>query len=304
MTGSRVGLAVLSLIALALAIAVAIDHPAVAVRRSARLAPGFDPAAVTSLRLARGDGDGDVEVARADGGWRVVAPPALAGPADAAAVADVLGAIELAAAGRWVDRAAAQRAGAGLDAPRVIATAGDARIAIGADAATGQVWAEVPGQGRAALVEAWVARALDRDAAALRRRAVVTTARPTGVEVHAGGVDVLLSGAPLRVHLAGGVARVAPAAAAAVTDALASLRLETFPAAPAPEPVGTVRVLGGAAPDELDDLGPCPGDPTRRWLGGSAGAGCVDGAAWAAALAAAAAIAGAPGAAPGAPSGA
>jgi hypothetical protein len=283
-TASRLGLAILTAIALALGVVVALDQPPAAVPRSNRLLPGFDPERITGLRVERAGAA--VVLARDDAGWQVREPAP--GPADAAVVADVLGALELAAAERWADGS--------LDARTVVTATDDRggqwRLAVGDPGAGGLVRAR--GQNRLALVEPWIARALDVGVAELRRRAVVPVAQPTGLELHAGGVDLVASGVPLRAHLASGIVRLAPDRARALVDALASLRFVALPTHPAPEPVGTVRVLGGAAPIELDDLGPCPGAPDRRWLAGSAGAGCVEGAAWSALLAAAADIVASP----------
>ncbi len=247
-------------------------------------------------------------IERGDQGWRVAAPPTMTGPTDDAVIADVLGALQLAAASRWGTAADAARVAA--DPGAVVVTIDAARGEGGAgpggswtltttapDDATGLAWV-TSGAGRAALVEAWVVRAIDRPVDALRRRVVVTTARPTGIEVHADGVELVLSGEPLAAHLPDGIARLAPAAAAALVDALAALRLVTvLPPTPAAARPGTIRVLGGNQLIEIEDLGACPGTPAQHAVGGTVGTGCVDGAAWARVIDAARAIATAPAAA-------
>lgn len=270
MTGSPRALIALTALAVLLGIAVALDRPPSAVARSARLLEGFDPDEVTRVTLP------GAVLERVGDAWQVNGQPA-----DAAAVSDVLGALELAAAERW-------DAGGVTDRPIVVEGARRYELELGAPTPTGQVWARRAGERRAALIAGWVGRALDRDAASLRRRVVVTTDRPTGIELHADGVDLVTSGDPPSAHLGVGKVRLAPAKAAALADAVAGLRLATFPTDAPPARIGTLRVLGGAEVTEIDDLGPCPGDPSRRWTGGTAGVGCVDG--WNAVLDAARAI--------------
>ncbi len=270
MSGSPRALLILTVLAVLLGVAVALDRPPAAVVRSTRLLDGFDPDDVTRLELPGAvlERDGDH--------WRVNGQPA-----DDAAVADVLGALELVSAERWLDDGAVDRA-------IVIGGVRRYELALGAATPTGQVIARRGTDRRVALIAGWVARALDQDVASLRRRVVVTTPRPTGVELHAGGLELVTSGDPMSAHLGVGKVRIAPALAGALADALAALRLGAFPTEPPPPRVGTLRVLGGTAIAELDDLGPCPGDPSRRWIGGTAGTGCVDG--WEDVLAAARAI--------------
>jgi len=286
-TASRLGLAILTALAVVLGLILALDRPPAVVAASRRLLPDFDPARVTHLRFARADRT--VTLERGDGGWRVIAPSP--GPADPAVVDDVLGALELASATRWIDRADADRAGAHLEPPRVRIDADGWALAIGAPSGEELVWAARAGDRRAALVEAWVARALDRDVGALRARAVVPVASPTGIELHS-DVEIVLSGAPLRAHIAAGVLRLAPERAAALVDALTALRFDHLPeAAPATDAIGTLRVLGGDAPIDVELHGPCPGDASMLLLAGSRGSGCVARAAWDAVVAAARAIA-------------
>ena len=150
---------VASAVVAVLAAVVALDDPTPVVTR-ASLVPGLRAADVTRLELRRGDRA--VTVALAAGGARVIAPSD--GAADAAAVADVLSTIVTARADRWARHAIA--------APRAIVTLTRERpltLTIGEEVtATGQAWIAV--DDRAALVPAWVARALDRDPDALRVR--------------------------------------------------------------------------------------------------------------------------------------
>jgi hypothetical protein len=293
-TASRLGLAILTAIALGLGLVVALDRSPAAAPRSNRLLPGLDVDRIVRVEIARADGA--ITLIRGDAGWSVGAP--FAGPADPSAVADLLGALELASAERWLD--------GDLGPPRVEVTAIDDRgdrwrLAIGGDGPAGLVRAAGP-TARAALVEAWVARALDRGADDLRRRAVIAVSPPTGIELHAGGVELVASGVPLRAHLPSGTVRLAPDRAGALVDALAALRFVRFPGVPGtsggpmiPEAQGTLRVLGGAEPVEVEERGECPGAAGERWLGGSAGEGCVSGEAWRAVIEAGRAIAERPG---------
>jgi hypothetical protein len=280
MTASRRGLAILTAIALLLGVILAVDRDPAAVSRSRRLFPDFDPETVSRLTFTRPDGT--ITVEKSATGWAVTAPSP--GAADPAAIDEVLGALELASAERWVSRTDAARAGAALDTPRVTVAADGTTIAIGAASGADLVWALV--EDRAALVESWVARALDRDLASLRGRAVVPVAQPTGIELHIDGLDRVLSGTPLRVHAANGVFRLEPERAAALLDAIASLRFTTFPPpTPAADASPSLRVLGGDTPVEVTVAGAC--DEAHVRLATSRGDGCAPRADWDAVLAAA-----------------
>jgi hypothetical protein len=293
-TASRLGLALLTAIALGLGVIVALDQPPGAVARSNRLLPGLEIDQIVRVELRRDEGT--IVLVRGERGWSVETP--VAGPADPSAVADLLGALELASAERWISEdpgpLRVEVAAHGSQGDRW-------RLSLHGDGPAGTVRAR--GEAGAALVEAWVARALDRRADDLRRRAVITASPPTGIELHAGGVDLVASGVPLRAHLPTGTVRLAPGRADALVAALAALRFVRFPEVPGttaghaesgtsgiPEVPGTLRVLGGAEPVEIEERGACPGAAGERWLGGTAGEGCVEGDAWEAVIEAGRAI--------------
>jgi hypothetical protein len=280
MTASRLGLAILTAVAVVLALVVALEPPRVAVSTARPLVPGLEADAVVRL-VVRGP-DSAVELARGDGGWAVIAPAP--GPADGPAVADLLSALAVA---RW-DRVVRDpdSAATGLASPRrsleVTTATRTTRIAVGAAVtATGQVWVRVD-DGPPLLVPGWVATAVDRDLGALRqqRLAPVAPAEVTAVELHGPGLDLVLSGAPLAIRGEGWTARAAPERVSALLAAITGLAAVAFPPADAvPGPDGlAVRVLGGAAPVELVERGTCEGGRVR--VDGSAGAACVEAAAW------------------------
>jgi len=274
-TASRLGLAVLTAVAALLALVVVLGAPPAGVVRSRQLVPGMEVERVKRVVIERA---GEViTLEKGPTGWSVSNPEA--GPADDAAVADLIGALAVA---QW-ERALPAAQAKGLQPPRVVVTVDGARIAFG-DAVAGadQVWARV-GDGDALLVPSWVRTAVDRPALALRQTRLVPIApeQVNGVEIHGRGADLVLAGAPLELRGAGTSVRVNPTRAATLLDALVGLRAIGVAGAVAQAPDGmSVRVLGGAAPVELIERGTCDGGAVR--LEGSAGAVCVDAAAWAA----------------------
>jgi hypothetical protein len=290
-TASRLGLAVLTAIAVALALVVALAPAPTAMATTRPLIPGLTVDAVDRLALRRAGGA--VELARHDGAWVVTAPAP--GPADGAAVADLVSALAVA---RW-DRIVRDpdSAATGLAAPRLTVEVGAAgrttRLEVGAAlAATGQVWVRVDG-GPPLLTPSWLATALDRDLGALRqqRLAPVAAAAVTGVEIHGPGLDLVLAGEPLAVRGDGWTARAAPDRTRALLAAITGLVAVDYPLdaaasgpvdAAAPGPVDaaglSVRLLGGGAPVELVERGACASGRVR--VDGSAGPACVEAAAW------------------------
>jgi hypothetical protein len=279
-TASRLGLAVLTAIAVALALVVALAPAPTAMATRRALIAGLAADGVERLAVRRAGGA--VELARQGGAWVVTAPSP--GPADGAAVADLLSALAVA---RW-DRIvrAPDIATTGLATPRVTVEVGvgarTARLEVGAAvAATAQVWVRVDG-GPAMLAPSWLATALDRDLASLRqqRLAPVAPVAVTGVEIHGPGLDLVLAGDPLAVRGDGWTARAAPERTRALLAAITGLVAADFPAADAaagPDGV-SVRVLGAGAIVELVERGACPGGRIR--VDGSAGPACVEAAAW------------------------
>jgi len=246
-------------IAAVLGVIVALDRPRGAIADDRRLVPGMDPTRVSSIEAA------GVTVVKSGDAWKVVEPTA--GPADDAAIADLLGAL---AAARW-ERTPSGGAGAAMkDAITIDRTT----IHFGGEVAGAQqTWAQVD-DGPPRLVPSWVAHAVRRDAASLRRTQLVR-ARPdeiTGLEIHGPGVELVTSGATLV-----GVGRIDRAALDRVGAALAALRAIAFPSAPPPAPVAgaiTIRVIGATATDELVEHGPCPSGGVL--LDGTSGTVCVD----------------------------
>ena len=257
------------------------------------VAPGLTAAKVTRLELARA-GAAPVVIEVGEGGAQVVAP--VPGPADEAALRDVVSAIAAARADRVArDHATWQRAG--LDLPRATVTVGRAdgpplEVRVGAaQGASGQVWLGV--NDAAMLVPAWVGDALERDLTSLRRRRPFARTAVTGVELHGRDLDLVLAGDPLVRRDDGAGVRVAAAPRDRLLAALADLELDVLVDGPRDAaPVLTVRVLGGAAPAELAAYGPCPGHADHVLVDGSAGVGCVPAAALDEVRAAAAALAG------------
>ncbi|HUQ06349.1 MAG TPA: DUF4340 domain-containing protein [Kofleriaceae bacterium] len=268
-------LVTLTAIVVALAAAVGITSGGSAVVERPLIAPGLTANDVTRVTLTRA-GSPPIVVAIDDTGTRVEAP--VPGPADEATVRDLISALASARADRVVSGASATRV-AGLDASTLrvrVEGTGQAALDVvrgAAVPASGQVWLGVGD--RALLVPAWVGAALDRDLASLRRRQVFPAVSITGVEIHGRGVDLVLSGSPLRRRDEGAGVRVARAAVAQLDAALAKVVLDVFVAGDLVAPDFTVRVLGGAEPHELAVHGACPGHPTHLLVGGSAGVGCV-----------------------------
>lgn len=275
-------LVTLTAIVVALAAAVGITGGGRTIIERPLVAPGLSPADVSDIHIARKDEPPIAVVVQPREGSHpppplyVVSP--VPGPADEAAVLDLISAVATARADRSV-RIDSVPATAGLDAPRLQVRIdrmknASIEIAVGAAVpASGQVWLRVGDRGM--LVSAWVAAALDRDLASLRRRQVFPPVQINGIEIHGRGVDLVLAGIPLyrldegtRVRVAGGaVGRLEAHLAAVIVDILRDGDTSMTDL--------TVRVLGGSEPYELSVHGPCPGVPEHVLVGGSAGVGCV-----------------------------
>jgi hypothetical protein len=292
MTASLRGLAVLTVIALALAVALVLDAPRRGAVEDRHLAPGLAIDAIDGLALA---GAAPITLARTAAGWQVTAPAA--GPADPAVVGDLLAAV---AAARW-DRAAPEAGDAitGLDRPAHAAVltgaGGRVTIAIGRPVAgADQVWARA-NAGPPVLVPAWLASAIGRSVDELRQHELVSVRAPdvTGIELHGPGVALVAAGAPMLGAYPGGRGRLRPALVDELARALVALRAAWFPRAAITMPPDAlrVRVLGGAAIADLELGGPCPDHPDLIAATGTAGPVCLDATAVARVRAAALALA-------------
>ncbi len=268
-------LVALTAVVVALAAAVGItggEHGAV---ERPLIAPGLVVADVTTVTLVPATGPA-ITIGLDEAGARVTAP--VPGPADEAAVRDLISAVATARADR-VERGAAAWRRAGLDAPSMVVGFGrpgapPIEVRRGAALpASGQVWLGIGG--RALLTPGWVGDALGRDLLALRRRRPFPPGPTTGVEVHGGGAEVVLAGDPLRRRDDGTSVRIAATALAGLQTALAAIVVDVLVTGDLLAPQVTVRVLGGAAVAELTTYGPCPGVVDHVLVDGSAGVGCV-----------------------------
>ncbi|MBP6629171.1 MAG: hypothetical protein KA297_07065 [Kofleriaceae bacterium] len=237
---------------------------------------------VRTLRWRRGQAE--VVVERTDDGWRMVAPAP--GPAEAAVVDDLLGVLT---AARWQRRVGGDQVGPAALAVLEVGGAALPPLRLG-PVVPGLEAAWISDGRRSWLVDAWVVRALDRPALALRATAPLTVgaAELAGLELHLGTAELIGAGRPLRARgvLAGGDVVLGPDAVRALVDALAAIRVVGLPgaaevaaaAADQRAPVdASVRVLGAAGARELRVVGACAGggalaDGPAGWL-------CVDAAA-------------------------
>jgi len=284
------GLAIAVAIAAVLAVIVAIDAGRGGPPRASdrALVPGLDPAGVTELVWERA-GRPAIRALRAADRWALRAPAAI--PADAGAIGDVLAALRGA---RWHRRG---------DAPPPYATLTvidrGVRHVLGLAApiaGTEQGWIVVDGRG--AVVDGWVTRALDRDRLSLQIRrplAEVGSARSIAIAGAPAGGDLQIEGAPRR--LVRPIALLlAPGAAGGLERALrdvAIVRIPDGPAGTAGASVGpalSITAAGESGAVTLALGAGCPGAPGLVAVTGTAGDGCVDRAAADAVIAAVAAL--------------
>lgn len=310
--GSRRALAVLAAVAALLVVAVVIDlgqwwpgqTPAPVARR---LLPGCG----TVQRIAwQRPGAPAMRLVREAGKGMVLA--GVDGLVDEAAVADVLGTLELVSYRRKLP---ADRVARGLAEPRVrlevtCEHGGVVTLALGNRIEqVDRVWlargGDAPDDSADYLIDGHAARALDRAPDALRARSVFPllggrTGDPfvagiARIEIQRGARTRVLSGSPAMVDvepraagapgaLEAGSVRADPAMVAKLGERLRDLSIVHFvdaaPAAPAPVSASgqRVRVHGAAAGvvQELTWRGPCPGEPTMRLVSTAVGTGCVD----------------------------
>src|SRR4051812_40139871 len=236
MIASWRGLAVAAAIAIALAVIAIVDPlrtERAAVDRA--LVPRFDPARAAELVWERA-GQPAIRAVRAGERWELHAPGAI--PADAGAIGDVLAALRGA---HW------HRLG---DAPPPHATltviAGGERHVLGVAApiaGTEQAW--IVRDGRGAVVDRWVARALDRDRLSLQVRGPLADA--------AGARSIAITGAAPaarapRPGAGGGAADVA-------SGGRVDLRIEGMPRRLVrPEPLWLAPEVAAALERALRDL--------------------------------------------------
>lgn len=285
--GSRGTLIVLSVIAAALAAWVVLGARSDdGISRSTRVLPEQSNATLMRLEARSPDGAGVVLERDADSGsYRVVEP--VQAPADPAAVDDLLRTLEILSYRREVE---AGDAVSGMDAPRATLTLtydtrGTVELRLGAHVdTTEQDFVARGDRSGVYLIDGHAGRVLERVARgpeSLRaRRALRTRDRDlTGVEIHAGGASLILSGRPLAVHLDGlpGAVRADPDAVEALLGRIDDLRLTRFVDQALPEPPdGAVSIkLVGEHPAELVEHGPCPDAEGERLVATPVGAGCV-----------------------------
>lgn len=293
MIASWRGLAVAAAIAVALAAITAVDllrtNGSGAVDRA--LVPGFDPARVTELIWERA-GQPAIRAVRAGERWELRAPGPI--PADAGAIGDVLAALRGA---RWHRRG---------DAPPPHATltviAGGERHVLGVAApiaGTEQSWIVRDGQG--AVVDGWVARALDRDRLSLQvhrpladaasARTITVTgavtvpaslaarpgaARGAGDAAGGGRIELRIEGMPRRL-IRPEPLLLAPELAAALERALRDVAIVLIPDRPSSGHGLAIEITGPRGAAVAVELGgACPGAPGLVTVSGTAGDGCVE----------------------------
>ncbi|HMG56091.1 MAG TPA: hypothetical protein VK601_21480, partial [Kofleriaceae bacterium] len=287
MIASWRGLAVTAALAVALAVIAIVDiarAPGGPGARDRALMPGFDPARATELVWERA-GQPAIRAVRVGERWELRVPAAV--PADPDAIGDVLAALRGA---RWHRRGESP-------APHATLTAvigGERRVLgiAGPIAGTEQVWIAVDGRG--AVVDGWVARALDRDRLALQiRRPLADAAGARSIAITGAVTGAVTSGAPIDLQLEGNPRRlvrpaallVAPELAGELERALREVTIVRLPDGPLAAAGLAIRItVAGAAAAEVAVAigGGCPGAPALVALSGGAGDGCIEPAALAA----------------------
>lgn len=269
--GSRASLLALSVIAAALGALVALGGGPTGPRGrvSTRVLPDFEPSRAQRLAWRRA-GAREVVVERGPDGWRLIAP--VRAPTSPAAIADVLGTLELLSYRRRADGEPIGETRYELDVDGTVLRFGDD--------VPQMAQAFVAAGDRTLLIDAYAASALDRRVDDLRARLVFEMSRSdlTGLELHAGDRDAVLSGRPLMLHLdGGGTARADPEVAARLVDDVLALRVERFVDVKPPDdqPSLSVRAIGGDPRARLHVFGACPDGPELRLADATVGTGCV-----------------------------
>lgn len=277
MIGSWRGFAVAAALAVVLWAIVGIDAARAPGVVDRTLVPGLDLARISELIWQR-TGEPARRVVRSGERWMLAAagPTGAAVPADPAAIGEVLAALR---GGRWHRRGPALP----VDATLTV-VAGDARHVLGLAApiaGTEQRWLVVDGHG--AVVDRWIARALDRDPLRLQiGRPLAEAAAALAVTIRAPDAGVLrLVGSPrrmvqpialwLRPELADELER----ALRAIVVVRAMVRIPDG-ASGAHGLAIELAATGGRDPVSVVLGGACPGAPELVAASGSAGDGCVE----------------------------
>jgi len=265
MIESRTGLAVLTALAIILAIMVVFDGGERAPGDRA-LIPGLDVEHIAQLEWTR-PGEPAVRLTRDAQGWRWGTP---VGRADPVAIDAVLTALR---GGHWHRRAARELAGE----PRVTVMVDGVSLAIGAPLpGSQQTW--IARAHDAVLVDDWVATALAPSPLGLHvREPFVRAAAAQDIETSTG---VRLVGRPLRVA-APRTLLLAPAVANELEDALAAIEIVALPTSATVAGSGVaLRVDGITGTVDGTDCG-----GGRLLVRVATGDGCVEAASWERALA-------------------
>jgi hypothetical protein len=221
--------------------------------RGGRIFPSWDPRRVLALRIER-PGRPAIALARDGASWRLREP--VSAPADPAAVADLLGSLEIMAArqhagGRVADPILSVRVERSGEPPVTLDLARDT-------GKTDRLWISRRGEDGRALIDGYLARALDVSADDLRERRPFhgRLAGVTRILLAAGTRQVVLEGKPWRIDQV----RADPDKVNALLAALERLRATSFlDRAPAVSPT-TVGVIGKAGATEIALGGRCEDD--------------------------------------------
>ncbi|HKA87387.1 MAG TPA: DUF4340 domain-containing protein [Haliangiales bacterium] len=246
---TRRGLLALSLAVVALATAVALDRP----RRAApdepgRFFPGLAPASVRRIEI-RAPSRPPLVLERTS---EELTLPGL--PTDRDAVRDLVASLALLAS----RRRAPAGPGHGLETPRLEVGVTDDKgtrvLLVGnREPALGRVWAALRGAPEHHLVDDWAARAVDRTADDLRRRAPFAGGDVASVRLEAGGTTIDIAGRPAGVAVPGGRALADHRKLAALIGRIEELRALRFVAAAE----GTASLILTVDGETLRALGDC-----------------------------------------------
>ncbi|MBX3161661.1 MAG: hypothetical protein KF773_37215 [Deltaproteobacteria bacterium] len=281
MIASRLGVAIVTALAVLLAVVVALGR---STRTGApeRVVLGIDPSAVRELAWTYTDGTPATRIRRDPAsrtGWSWVEP---AGNADADAVDAVLAALR---AARWHRRADADAAGAQRATLAITTDDATHTLAVAEKlAGTEQQW--IRRDDDALLVDAWVARALVPDRLGLRVRAPLTGASSAkDIRIVRAGRELRLAGQPRSAH----GFLLAPSLADAIHTVVSDLTLVRVAVVTRADPPG-MRVELDSSARWIEEAGPCPGEARAIAVVTSDGGGCIAAEAWTSVAAAADAL--------------